>query len=159
MLSAAAGAFLLPTRFLPLTDLPQLAAQLSILVHLDDPGWGFSEQFERNLATPYLFVHALALPLVPLCGVVGALRVVVWLGVIAYPLALVPATRVGRLDPFWALLGFPAAFGFSFWFGFVNFVLVTPLAILFLTALMRFPDDPSRSRWIKLSAAALLLFW
>jgi len=158
-LSAVAGLILVPTRFLPLTDLPQIAAQLSILVHFDDPNWGFSEQFELNLATPYLLVHALAIPLVPLFGVVGALRVVIWLAVIAYPLALVPVTRVGRLDPLWALLGFPAAFGFAFWFGFVNFMLVTPLVILFLVALTRYCEEPSRARWIKLSIAAMLLFW
>ena len=154
-----AGLILLPTRYLPLTDLPQHAAQLSILMHLNDPDWGFSDQFELNLATPYLLVHALAVPLVPLCGVVGALRTVVWLGVIAYPLALVPVTRVGRLDGFWALLGFPAAFGFAFWFGFINFTLVTPLAVLFLVALTHYSEKPSRGLWIKLSLAAVLLFW
>ena len=95
----------------------------------------------------------------PLFGVVGALRAVVWLSVISYPLALVPVARVGRLDPFWALLGFPAAFSFPFWFGFVNFLLVTPPAILFLVGLTRHCERPTRTGWLKLAGGAVLLFW
>jgi len=82
-----------------LPDLPQFAAQLSIWVHLDDPAYGFAELFEIHWFTPYLVAFLLARPFVGLLGVIGAVKLVVWLGLIATPLALRALLRAVGRDP------------------------------------------------------------
>jgi hypothetical protein len=116
-------------RYLPLTDLPQHALQLSAWVHAHDPAFGFEQQLEINWNTPYLLGYLLARPLVPLVGVVAALKLVLATGAATTTLASARLARVLGLDVWWALLMAPLALGFSFAFGFLNFVLATPLII------------------------------
>src|SRR6187431_2750194 len=78
--------------YLPMVDLPQHAAQLSAWIHLDDPNYGFAEQFEINWRTPYLLGYLLARPMVPLVGIVGALKLVVLFA------------AMGTLGVYWFLL-------------------------------------------------------
>src|SRR6187399_3331187 len=47
LVAVIAGTFALFS-YLPMVDLPQHAAQLSAWIHLDDPNYGFAEQFEIN---------------------------------------------------------------------------------------------------------------
>jgi hypothetical protein len=40
--------------FPPMVDLPQHAAQISLLLNMGNPDFPFSDQFQLNLFTPYL---------------------------------------------------------------------------------------------------------
>ena len=99
LLASASAALVFGFRNLPMADLPQFAAQLSIWVHLDDPAYGFAELFEIHWFTPYLVAFLLARPFVGLLGVIGAVKLVVWLGLIATPLALRALLRAVGRDP------------------------------------------------------------
>src|SRR5688572_21731118 len=94
------GGLVFCARYLPLVDLPQHAAQLSIFVHYDDPAWGFREQFELNWGTPYVLLYVLARPLVPLFGIVGALHVVIAASIVGFALATYQLVRALELEPF-----------------------------------------------------------
>src|SRR6186713_1195082 len=103
LLTALLAALLFGFRYLPMVDLPQHAAQLSTWVHLDDPAFGFAEQFEVNWRTPYLLSYLLARPFVPLLGVLGALKLVVLLAIVANFAAYLGLARAAGQDPWLSL--------------------------------------------------------
>lgn len=134
--------------YLPMVDLPQHAAQLSAWVHLDDPAYGFVDQFDVNWWTPYLLSYLLARPFVALLGVVGALKLVVLSSVLAnmamYWLLLCHVKQ----EQWLCLLGLPLSFGFSFYFGFTNFLLGTPLILAVVVLALRYAERPSVQRGV-----------
>jgi hypothetical protein len=138
--------------YLPMTDLPQHLAIVSILLHLDDPRFGFAPFYEpawdRTLyALPYLSTMALA-RLVPL---EASLRIVVVLALVSLPIGVWALLRsLGR--PEWlALLALPLVYNRTFFWGFVNFQLGLGLALLALAILVR----PSRGWRSQLALAGL----
>jgi hypothetical protein len=130
--SAAAALPLLVTYRLPMADLPQHAVQLTVWKFLDHPCYRFADFYEINWLTPYLLgtfvMHAVAMAM----PVQAALKLVIYLTILAIPLALRRIADLSALDPWFALLGFPLGFGFTFYWGFVNFNIVIPLVILLL---------------------------
>ena len=76
--AAAMVALLWSFEYLPLVDLPQHVAQLSYWIHLDDPAFGFGEQF-RFTFSPYLFGHALARAAALVMPPMAAIRLVITL--------------------------------------------------------------------------------
>lgn len=138
--------------YLPMVDLPQHAAQLSAWVHLHDPAYGFADQLELNWWTPYLLSYLVARPFVALLGVVGALKLVVLGSVLASMAAYWWLLRSVKQDEWLCLLGLPLAFGFSFYFGFTNFLLGTPLILATLVLALRYAEQPSVRRGIPFAA-------
>jgi hypothetical protein len=145
-------------RYLPMVDLPQHATQLSAWVHLYDPAFGFARQFELNFSTPYLAAYLLARPLAGL-GVVTALKVVITLAVLGLPLALRVLLRQHGRDHYWALLGFPLAFSFAFYFGFVVFLFAAPLYLLAIVAAFSYSNRPTPLRGVALMALTTAVFF
>src|SRR6185295_4237474 len=129
--------------YLPMVDLPQHAAALSEWVHLDDPGYGFADQFEINWWTPYLLSYLLARPFVPLLGVLGALKLVVLLSVLGTVAAYWALLRSVAQDEWLCLLALPLSFGFSFYFGFTNFLIGTPFILVSLVLALKYSAQPS----------------
>ncbi|MDX2053355.1 MAG: hypothetical protein SFV15_13240 [Polyangiaceae bacterium] len=119
--------------YLPMVDLPQHAAQISVWLHLGDKSFAGVENFRVNLRTPYLTGYALARWLGAWLGVVPGLKLAIWLSVVAQFGAF--ALLVRKLGhPFWvSLFGLPFAFGYSFYFGFVSFLAAVPFVLLALT--------------------------
>jgi len=129
--------------YLPMVDLPQHAAQLSAWIHLDDPNYGFAEQFEINWRTPYLLGYLLARPMVPLLGIVGALKFVVLLAALGTLAVYWWLLRTLKQEEWLCLLALPLTFGFSFYFGFINFLLATPLILATVTLAFEYSRKPS----------------
>lgn len=129
VLATGVAFFLFGFRYPPSVDFPQHVAQLSAWVHFTDPAYGFARQFEVNYRTPYLLSYILARPFVPSMGVLGALKLVILIAALANVGTSALLLRVVGQDPWISLLGFPLTFGFSFYFGFVNFLLATPLVV------------------------------
>jgi len=149
MAAAAMFTVIAGFRYLPLTDFPQHALQLSAWVHAHDPAFAFDQQYELNWRTPYLLSYLLARPLVPLVGVAGSLKVVLAAGVAATVFAFARLARALGLDPWWTLPTAPLALGFAFAFGFINFVLATPLVLAAMAdclAVCSGGGRPSRAR-------------
>jgi hypothetical protein len=129
--------------YLPMVDLPQHAAQMSAWVHLDDPSYGFADQFEINWWTPYLLSYLLARPFVALLGVVGALKLVVLLSVLGTVAVYWLLLRSVGQDEWLCLLALPLSFGFSFYFGFTNFLIGTPLILATLVLALKYAEQPT----------------
>lgn len=143
---------LLVTPILPMADLPEHMAQVTIWKHMDDPCHRFREVYELNPATPYLLGYGITRLLAFVVTVSTAIKVTVWLAILLLPLAMrVLFARTGA-DPWWSLLGFLLAFGYSFYWGFLNFIVALPIGIVLLAILYDRRNGPVAS-----SLVALLL--
>jgi hypothetical protein len=116
-------------RYLPLVDLPQHASQIATWLRLDDPRFPDAQLYDLNWGTPYLVAYGIARLTAPLLGVVGALKLVVTLGVLGTAWAVRELARATGHSPWFGLLSLPTAVGYSYYFGFVSFTLATPLAL------------------------------
>ena len=156
--AAAATVPLLVTATLPMADLPEHLAQVAIWKHYGDACHRFAELFELHYATPYLLGYVLTRLLATVLTVTAATKVVVWLAIVLLPLSMRALLLRGGGDPWLSLLGFPLAYGYSFYWGFLNFALATPLAILSVALLC---DGRARTRTVVgvlLMASHALLF-
>ena len=146
-----AAFFLVP--YLPMVDLPQHAAQISIWLHLNDPQWAEFQLFELNLRTPYLGAYALARGLASLIGVVPALKLVVWLSVVGHWAAFDWLVRSLGHARWLGLLGLPLAMGYGFYFGFISFVSALPFGLSATCLALRHRAHPSLASGLLLGAA------
>jgi hypothetical protein len=143
-------------RDLPLVDLPQHAAQLAVWLRLNEPGSPEARHFALNLRTPYLLAYPIARAVAPWCGAVVALKLVVWLAVVANMLALrVLARRLGH-DPWIALLGFVCSLGLCFYWGFISFMAAVPLVVISLKLAVDHAERPTWRSGISLALTVSL---
>ena len=138
-------------------DLPQHAAQISIWTHFADPCQHFGQTFEFRWYTPYLLGYVLVRALSEVVPIDTAFRIVIYLAVLALPLAMRLLARRTNADTWTSLLGFPLAFGFTFYWGFINFQIAIPLAVLYIALAYELARKPSAARAFALAALALLL--
>jgi hypothetical protein len=115
--------------YLAMTDLPQHFATLSILVNLHNPAYGFDKFYELDFSkslyiVPYLIGWALSY----LMSIEMALRVVVYLSLITYPLGVLAMLRAQGKPALLALLAIPLVFNFSTFWGFINLNLAVGVA-------------------------------
>ena len=131
--------------YLPMVDLPEHAAQLSIWQQWDDPALGHQAIYEFHpfvpLQTAYLLVVILGL-LLPLKI---ALKVAVLGLVLGVPLSTAYMLKRLRLDPLLVFLAFPIAFSYSFYWGFINFLAAIPLVICLIVFVDRYSQAPYAS--------------
>ena len=149
---------LLASPVLPMTDLPQHAAQLALWERLGDLDWPGAERLRMNWATPYLGSYLPARALLVVLPAGAAMHLTVALGALAFPLALRPLVRRLGGDPWWALLGVPAALGFPFAWGFLNFFLALPLVLLALERALVWAEGgrPRDGGWLAFLTLACL---
>lgn len=141
--AAAAAMPFLATYRMPMADLPQHQAQIALWEALDDPCYGFSEVYELNLVTPYVLGNVAIRLLAEMTSINMAFKIAVWLSVVMLALVLRKITSATGIDPTLTLLSIPIGFGFSFYWGFVSFMMATPLAI-FLVLEVLFPVESRR---------------
>lgn len=160
--ACCALAALLPlwsVKYLPMVDLPQHAALLSIWQHLRDPAFGFEGKYYIHWFTPYLLGYCLARLFMTAMSILAALKMVLSLYVVALPLSFGVLFRRAGVDRWWALVGFPLAYGACFYWGFFNYLIATPIAILFLAFAYRYSVEPTRRRGLWLALFAFVLFF
>lgn len=143
---------------LPLADLPQHMAQLTLFERLDDPSWRFAPRFWLDVTTPYLGYALLGRALGAALDVDAAVRVLLSAAALGLPLALRALLRRAGGDPAWALLGFPLAFAFPFAMGFLNYVLGLPLALCVLAGAIALAREPRWRLGVAVAALALVCF-
>jgi len=130
--------------YLPMVDLPQHAAQLSIWVQRGEAPFLSREHFTLNLSTPYVGAYLLARGLAPWLGVILAFKVVAWLSIALHVVAF--ALLVHQLHyPRWvAVFGLPLGLGYCFYYGFVSFNFAMPLALFSISAAL---EHRARCTW------------
>jgi hypothetical protein len=139
--------------YLPMVDMPQHAAQISIWLHLHDPQWNEFQLFELNLRTPYLGAYALARGLSGWVGVVPAWKLVVWLSVTLHWAAFDWLVRSLGHARWLGLLGLPLGMGYGFYFGFVSFIGALPFGLGAACLALRHRTRPSLASGLWLGAA------
>lgn len=155
-LTAASVPFL-AAKYLPMADLPEHAAQVAVFKAFDDPCYRFDRVFEFNWATPYLLGYLIARAFAAVVTVHVAIKLTVFVWVLLLPLSMrVLLLRSGG-DPWLSLLGFPLAFGFSFYWGFLNFGLAIALGILHIAVACDVLRRPGRRNVAALVILSFLL--
>jgi hypothetical protein len=120
--------------YLPMVDLAQHAAQISIWLHLDDPSFTDAQRFVLNLRTPYLGAYVATWLLAHCIGVLAALKCVVWLSIVGQVAAFDALVRRLRYSRWLTLIGVPLSLGYGFYFGFISFNAALPFGILAISA-------------------------
>ena len=140
------------TGTLPAADLPEHMAQVALWKHLADPCHRFAATFELNFGTAYLLGYLVMRAFATVVTVTMAAKLTVWLSIVLLPLSMRALLRRAGADPWLSLLGFLFAYGYVFYWGFLNFALSIPVALWFFAQLY---DD--RPRVGRAGALALLL--
>ena len=143
---------------LPMTDLPQHAAQVALWRDLIQGHSSWSDLVRINLFTPYLIGYGLALPLSFLFPMSAAVKIVLTAALLGFVGVCTAFRRTlggdARLD--WLfLVGF---FGFAWQWGFLTFLAATPVGIAFLLACHNPVGAMRRRNATIVVLGALLLF-
>lgn len=157
---AGCAALCLSFRYLPMVDVPQHYAMVSIMLHHGDPAWGFAQRYTFDfVGRPYATVYWLGAALGAVMPLGAAMRIVIAACTVA-PLAgaqlLLAATRRSRV---WILPAIPFAFGSLWHWGFLNFLLGTGMFLGGLALVVRLAERPSLRESVGLGALALLLLF
>lgn len=155
--SAFAALPFLTTYRMPMSDLPQHAAQITLWKAFYDGCYRFGATHELNFLTPYLFGYSIARLIALFASVNAALKFTAYLAVLALPLAMRLFALRSGIDDWIALAGFPIAFGFSFYWGFLNFLVALPIGLLLVWAQERFSLSRIPRRAFLVAAIGLLL--
>lgn len=119
--------------YLPMTDLPQHFAILSILRNLNDPSYGFSKYYEYDFTKNlYMLPYLIAWGLTYVMSMEVALRSVVFLSLIVYPLGILALLRTLRKPVVLALLAIPLVYNFNTFWGLINISLATGMCFFVL---------------------------
>lgn len=139
---------------LPMVDLPQYAAQVSMFKAILAGNWQYEELFRVNLLIPYwgaygplwLLSHFMSLTLATKLVTIAALS--------ALPVATAFLLRRFGSDPLWSWLLIPASFGFAFNWGFLNYLVAAPVGVSLLIAA---ESHIKRPGWLGAMMMALLV--
>jgi hypothetical protein len=134
-------------------------AQVALLRNLHDPGFRFAQLFEVNWFTPYLIGYMAVYVLVPLLGLVTAGKVVLSAALAGLPVGTALLLEETGGDAFWAVLTIPCMYGFSYEWGFLNFLVAVPIGLAFLVVIMRNLRAPLPRGQILAAILAALLFF
>lgn len=145
-------------RYLPMVDLPQHYAMVSVFTHHGDPSYGFADRFTFDLLhRPYASVYLVAAALAKVLPLEIAMRLVVAactvLPLVGLRALLAAAERPKHL----ALFAVPFAFGSLWHWGFLNFIAGTGLLLVALSLVVRLARAPSRRTAIYLALLSLLV--
>lgn len=144
--------------YLPMVDLPQHLAIVSMLEHHDDPAYGFSTYYEPAFdRTLYWLPYALVLALGRAMPLEAAMRCVVLLALALYPVGIVACLRALGKPAWLGLLALPLVYNQAFFWGFVNMSLAVGLAFLAWALLLRTERGPAASLAIAAISAAVVL--
>jgi hypothetical protein len=165
LLWALAGGLLLSTWLLfgfdplPISDLPQHAAQVALFAALGDPSFPFAGQYELNFFTPYLLAYLIAGALTLAMPVPLAFKATLYLALLAWLWAYFRFLRRTGATPWWLLVVFPVFFGMSFLWGFVNYLLAVPLVLLAVELSFVHGAAPDRRTAMKLGLVGVACFF
>lgn len=143
----------------PMTDLPQHAAQVTLLRALHDPHFAYANLFQTNWLTPYLSGYLLIYVLAPIVGIVFACKIVISLALAALPLSTALVIGETGIDTYWALLAIPALYGINYHWGLLNFIVATPAGMIFLWLMKRHLRAPGLKSLLFLALLINALFF
>ena len=143
---------------LPLIDLPQHAAQASLMRELLNGSSPWESLVQVNLFTPYALEYFLALALA-FFPIHVAFTIILEIAYFGFLWALLALRRALKGDPRLDIFFVPGFFGFAWQFGFVPFLVAAPLCVLFLMLARDHARTPTRITGLWLMVCGFLLFF
>lgn len=141
----------------PLVDLPQHAAQVSLLTELWRGNSPWSDLVWINIWTPYLLGYGLAAVLSLLMPVTVAFQVLLSIAYTGFLWTCSLLRRRVGAPAFADWLALPVFFGFAFQWGFVTFLASAPIGLLLLLSTDTWVTRPSRKQGALVLLLGLLL--
>ena len=148
-------------RFLPLVDLPQHLAVVSVLRHHGDPAWGFAPYFdvEWGELTPYWTYYLATWGLSALVSVETASRVFLSAYALALPWGGIALCRAFHVSPWVGLLAAGLALNANLYYGFVSYCAAVVLMLALLALFERALVAPSTAGAVALALGGAVLFF
>ena len=119
------------SRLFPFTDLPDHLAAATVVRHIDDPGNPFAELYRVEPGLRPNTAHTLFCALRVFPSVESANRALLALYVVLLPLSVFLVIRKLGGNPWYSLLSFLLLYNYNASWGFMGFVLASPLVLLF----------------------------
>ena len=142
------------TEIPPMVDIPQHASQIATLKQiLEGADNDNLRAFEINWFTPYLTGYLLGTVLLTVFPIQVAIKLLLSAAMLATFILTGMLLKTVGADERWKWLTLPSIYGYCFNWGFLNFIVATPLGLLFLLLSVRY----SRSRNIALPVSIALL--
>jgi hypothetical protein len=136
-LSVALALPCLVFQYLPMVDLPQHEAILSIMLHMRSAAFGFDSYYTwATDRTLYIIPYAVGFVLSQVMPLRLALHIVVFCAVLSYPLGILLCLRALSRPLYLGLLALPLMYNQSFYWGFINFNLAIGLGFITLSLLI-----------------------
>lgn len=145
--------------YLPMVDLPQHAAQLSIALRWHDPALRYPDIFDFNWLAAQQLTFLVIRLLSTLFPLMVAIKVFLSLLVVSLPLSCLYLLKQTKTNRWVGLLSFPCVFNFSFYWGFIAFLAAIPIAILSTTLVHNYCRAPTRWASIRLAPLGHILFF
>jgi hypothetical protein len=145
--------------YLPMIDIPQHAAQISMWKHFDAGTLVDSDKFELNWFTPYLGGYCMARFFAMFFSVSMAIRLTVLLSILLPLAAMYYGLRERQFVRWGVFLFIPFLFGWNFYWGFLNFLFaVGPCLFCIFVTCSKIDRSPDRVHFY-LGAFSLILFF
>lgn len=129
-------------RYPPLIDLPQHAAQVSLLLDLlrGESAWG--DNVQLNFFTPYLVGYGLLALMAQFLPIAAAVKMVLSLAIVGFFWAASSLRKHLNAPPVLDWLVLCSFFGFAFKWGFMTFLVAAPVGLLFIKRTIIFAEKP-----------------
>lgn len=124
-------------RYLPMVDLPQHEAIVSIMLNLHKRSFGFESYYAwAPTRTLYVAPYMLAIAAAKLTQLRFAMHLVVFCAALSYPLGILLCLRALDRPAYLSFLACPLVYNQSFFWGFIHFNFAMGLAFTTLAALV-----------------------
>lgn len=144
---------------LPMVDISQHAAQITAMHEMWAGNATFTDPYQINWFTPYLLGYMLLYVVSLVVPVAVATQIVISLAVMAVPWLTGKLLKAVGADERWKWLAIPSSFGFAFYWGFLSYMVATPVALLFLIKAIRFARDPTLRNALLVGVFSIFLFF
>ena len=141
----------------PMVDIPQHAAQISLLRDLLTGQSPWSAQLQINLVTPYLIGYGLASLLSFMMPVVAAMKLLLSLAYICFFAVCVACRKRLSTESSLDWMFVPTFFGFCYSWGMFTYLLAAPIGLFFVLQADKYAAVKTASRGLALVLAGLVL--
>ncbi len=141
------------TTYPPLVDIPQHAAQISLIKNYLSDDFHFRSLFNFNAFSAYWGGYALTLFWTLWFDIVTAIKLSLTISLIATPLSCAFFRRQAQAPTEFDWLFLPIVYGFAYQWGFLNFLIALPVGITLLGISLKHKRMPSQR------SNTLLLLW
>ena len=148
------------SHYIPCVDMPQHSGQVAAFEAMQhSANYPWSTWFTTHWFTPYLLGYLLMIGFSHLTNIVMASKIVVALALWGLPMSTALLLREVGNDPRLGFLTLPTLYGFTFSFGFLNFLIAIPIGLLFMAWLVRYQNNSNRLGFLVAAIGINLLFF